>query len=397
MPYKTMIPGLPGGPLETSFPIKIMTPPAWRTNVRPGIKARSPRLSIQHETANPNTMAVGDASYLFNGSGGRQASWHFTVDDREAYTGIPADEVGWQAGDGAGPGNYNGLACELAVKLEIVNDPQRRAQSQKNAAEILGKTGARVHAKPPAQQHANFMNKNCPAQMRNRGEWSRYVDWWNHFNAMERKAMAGDTTVPAYDGINIGDTIKAKVRLNVRQRATTRAPIVTTLEVGSEMVVNGRWESADGYRWLPVDAGGGDGFVAMGDADGAFIEKVERAPTPGVTYAKRRPVKALLDTDLKEYDTAEGITTDNEHDFIFVADVIEFTKPTVAGQYALAKPEPVKAPYRPGERAIAAWLVKNREDVWHYLLAGGGDEWVRVLYANTRRISDAPLLGDDME
>src|SRR5690606_35835567 len=119
MGYRTVIPGLPGGPLETSFPVKILTPPSWRTNVRPGIKARSPRLSVQHETANPNTMAVGDATYLYNGSGGRQASWHFTIDDIECYTGSPADEVAWQAGDGSGPGNYNGISCELAVHRDI--------------------------------------------------------------------------------------------------------------------------------------------------------------------------------------------------------------------------------------------------------------------------------------
>lgn len=402
MSYRTIIPGLPGGALETSFPVKILTPPAWRTNVRPGIKARTPRLSVQHETANPNTFASGDANYLFNGSGGRQASWHFTIDDRECYTGIPVDEVGWQAGDGAGPGNYNGVACELAVHRDIIASPSRRAQSQKNAAEIMGKVGARLNATPPARQHANFMNKNCPAQMRNRGEWNRYVGWYNQFRAMEEAAMKGEQPAEPDDSvIMIGDTIAATVNLNVRLRPTTSAPVLGTLPVGTEMVVNGRWESANGYAWLPVATPVGNGAVAMGSDGVMWVRKVASKPAPEpepdpVTYVPARPIPALLETDLQKYDTAEGITTDDTgNEFIFVADVIEFTKPTVAGEFAVANPRPVKAPYATGDRAIAAWLVKSQDDVWFYVLTGGTDEWVRVPYSNTIRISDAPLLPSD--
>src|SRR5690606_37361256 len=45
--YKTVIPGVPGGPLTTSFPLHLKIVPAWRTNNRPGIKARTPRLIVQ--------------------------------------------------------------------------------------------------------------------------------------------------------------------------------------------------------------------------------------------------------------------------------------------------------------------------------------------------------------
>jgi len=402
--YRTVIPGLPGGPLETSFPVKLMIVPAWRTNNRPGIKARTPRLSVQHETANSGTYAAAEANYLYNGAGGRQASWHFTVDDREGYVTIPVDEVAWQAGDGSGPGNYNGVACELAVHRDIVNNPTRRAQSQKNAAELMGKVGARLNATPPARQHANFMNKNCPAQMRNRGESNRYVDWWHHFYQMEKAAMDGKPA-PEQPVFYIGDTIKALVPLNLRQRAGTgNVPVIATLPVGTQAVINGPFEWKDGYGWLPVETSYGNGFVAMGENGVLWIEKVkdrpapqpepEPEPEPEPQYVPARPIPALLETDLKKYDTAEGITTDDlGQDFIFVADVIEFTKDTVAAQFAVKNPKPVKAPYHAGDRAIAAWLVKSQDtDSWWYVLAGGDDEWVRVPYANTKRVSDAPLL-----
>ena len=168
------------------------------------------------------------------------------------------------------------------------------------------------------------------------------------------------------------------------------------------MVVNGAWESADGYGWLPVETPNGEGFVATAGTDGPYIALVKRADPPEETdpepeYDDPAPIPALLDTDLQKYDTAEGIITDDTgHEFIFVADVIEFTEETVAARFAVDdNPEPVKAPYQPGERAIAAWLVKNRTGTWWYVLAGGDDEWIRVRFDATRRVSDAPLLGDD--
>lgn len=406
MAYTTTIPGVPGGPIQTSFPVKILIAPAWRTNVRPGIKARLPRLSVQHETGNPNTYAVGDATYLYNGSGGRQASWHITIDDKEAYIGIPLDEVTWQAGDGAGPGNYNGISCELAVHTAIVNDASRRALSQKNAAEIMGKIGARLNATPPARQHANFMVKNCPAQMRNRGEWNRYVDWYNQFYAMEKQAMSGGAPAPAFA---VGDRIEViAAALNIRTGWGTTARIVGTLTPGTFGTViadgDGRYTTtANGYTWLNVRIDGfGTGWIATGLPGDPWITRTAAPapppppPTPAYTAPLRVP--ELLQTQMTfadKYHTAEGITTVNELEFIFVADVIEFKRSSPALAWGDLTAPAAKAPYQEGERVIAAWLVKGKDGVWYYLLTGGDDEWVRVRYVDTVRVSDAPLLGDD--
>lgn len=95
------------------------------------------------------------------------------------------------------------------------------------------------------------------------------------------------------------------------------------------------------------------------------------------------------------YHTSAGVTTINELDFIFVADVIEFKRESPALQYGIQGGAVVKAPYQEGDRAIAAWLVKGNDGRYYYLLTGGDDEWVRVNYTDTIRVSDAPLLGDD--
>lgn len=397
--YHTNIPGLPGGPLETSFPVVIDLLPTWMTRNRPGIKLRGPFETVQHNTANRRTKARAEANYLLNGAGGRQASWHATADDTVVIVTLPVDEVGWQAGDGSGPGNMSCVACELTEQDAMVNNPVTWRRARSNAAEFLAKVAARKGADNKGKKHQDFSGKYCPNRLLGNSTWMREYDQdYAKFHAMERAAMAGGT--PADPVIEIGDIVRAVVRLNLRQSATTNAPILTTLPVGHEMTVNGPWTSAFGYGWLPVQTGAGVGFVAQGDANGAYVELAHKAPKPEPppSYVSAKPIPALLETDLQKYDTAEGITTDDTgNEFIFVADVIEFTLPTVAGEFAVESPRPVKAPYAAGERAIAAWLVKARHGEWFYVLAGEGDEWVRVPYANTIRVSDAPLLGDDTE
>jgi hypothetical protein len=166
------------------------------------------------------------------------------------------------------------------------------------------------------------------------------------------------------------------------------------------MTVTGTWVSASGFGWLPVMTEHGAGFVAQGDGDGAYVALVMKKPKPEppTAYVARRPISALLLTDLQKHDTARGITTDDTgNEFVFVADVIQFTRPTIAGDFAVRDPRPVRAPYVPGERAVAAWLVKGEGGEWWYVLAGGDNEWVRVPYTHTERVSDAPLIGDDTE
>lgn len=405
--YSTTIPGCPGGPLQTSFPVVVDLVPSSMTRNRPGIKLRGTFDTTQHMTANRKTKARAEANYLINGAGGRQASWHNTVDDVIGIVTIPWDEVGWHATDGSGPGNMSTLSCELVEQQALLDDPVKWRRARRNAAELMGKAAARKGGDRNPKFHKDWYPvKGCPRVLLSNPTWmAEYRADYITFYEMERAAMAG-TTPPKDEVINIGDTIRALVNLNLRSAATTKAPIIVTLEKGDNATVNGRYVSADGYGWLPVETSSGSGFVAMGDSSGPYLEKADSTPppTPAPTYVPVRPIPALLATDLQKYDTAEGITTDDSgNEFIFTADVIEFTTLTVAGEFAVPNPRPAKAPYQEKDRAIGAWLVKakdeagwgSEEERWHYILAGEGDEWVRVPYVNTIRVSDAPLLGDD--
>ena len=188
--YTTSIPGLPK-PVTTSFPIIVKLVPLSVGNVRPGIAAHTPRYWVQHETGNPNSLAAGENAYLRMGAEGRQASYHFTGDDREVYVNIPLNEVTWQAADGAGPGNCNGVSYELCVHRDILADPKRKERSRQIAAEMFGVVAAQLGIEKP-QRHWDFNymweggdRHHCPDNMMREGYWGTFVA-----NGLKAKAAA---------------------------------------------------------------------------------------------------------------------------------------------------------------------------------------------------------------
>lgn len=205
--YSTVIPGLPGGPLVTNHPVKIKLIPEWRTLNRPGIKASTPRRSVQHGNGNPNSSAAGEATYVYNGAEGRQASYHSSTDDRETWVMVPADEVTWQAADGAGPGNMNGFSNELVEDASLWADPARRDRAIDNVANFMGGVAARLGiAKPERHWDFNYNNRpqdrhDCPNKLKyttigGRVAWDIYAEKWQQYKAAELARMAATEPTP---------------------------------------------------------------------------------------------------------------------------------------------------------------------------------------------------------
>lgn len=123
-----------------------------------------------HETG--NTAASADAKnhmrYMTqNGGSSKEVSYHYVVDETEAWHLVPDDEVAWHAGDGAaGRGNNETLAVELCV-----NEGADFAKTVENAARLIGaifhEKGLRS-AEGMVYEHHDFSpwGKNCPARLR---------------------------------------------------------------------------------------------------------------------------------------------------------------------------------------------------------------------------------------
>jgi hypothetical protein len=203
--YETDIPGMPGGPLVTSYPILIDLIPAGHTYQRPGDKAGLPRRGVQHGTGNPsNDDAAAEARYFVNGAEGRQASIHYCTDDTKAVVVVPVDEVTWQAADGSGPGNLRGLSCEMMEASAIWGNAERRDKLIALTADLMGRSAARLdiaqpeqhwtfnYANPPGQRH------NCPEKLRTTRigtelAWDVYAALWWAARKDEVARMAGGT------------------------------------------------------------------------------------------------------------------------------------------------------------------------------------------------------------
>ena len=281
MTYKTTVPGLPGGELETSHPIKIKLVPEWRTLNRPGIAARTPRRSVQHGNANPNSTAAGEANYLYNGAGGRQASYHSATDDRETWVMVPADEVTWQAADGGGPGNMNGFSNEMVEDAALWADPQRRARVIENAAEFMGKVAARLNIARP-ERHWDFNagdpgRHHCPDKLMSLGLWATYEAKWHAYRAAEAARMKGEAA-PA--PVVKGGRMKTTDALNVRAGWGLKHKIVTTLPAGTtvEVIADGEgrvYAEYDGYQWVNIKGAFGTGWAALD-----WLAKITDPATP---------------------------------------------------------------------------------------------------------------------
>lgn len=78
--------------------IQSMLIPSSNKLTRPGI-AMNPRYITVHETSNTakGATALAHAKLQQRGNS-RQASWHYTVDDKEIYQSIPTNEVAYHAG-----------------------------------------------------------------------------------------------------------------------------------------------------------------------------------------------------------------------------------------------------------------------------------------------------------
>src|SRR6185312_4800829 len=161
---------------------------------------------VIHQTGNTNKGANAQAhSNLQKNGNVRQASWHWSVDDKEAIQSFSYDVQCWHAGDGStGAGNLNGIAIEICI-----NSDGDYAQAVRNgaklAARVLKELGLPISA---LKQHNNFSGKNCPQQIR---EGRAGINWATFVTLVQtelspKQAPAVQATTGTYV-VKSGDTL----------------------------------------------------------------------------------------------------------------------------------------------------------------------------------------------
>ncbi|BFH12686.1 N-acetylmuramoyl-L-alanine amidase [Paenibacillus melissococcoides] len=138
---------------------------------RPNKPSRSmkPQYITIHNTDNsaPGATAESHSRYILNGSGGREASWHYTVDDKEIYQHLRDDEQGWHAGTNAG--NTTSIGIEVCM-YQGMDEPKAWQRAAELIALLCKRHGIPVSRVVP---HKHWSGKACPSRILPR--WSEFV------------------------------------------------------------------------------------------------------------------------------------------------------------------------------------------------------------------------------
>lgn len=170
--------------------------------IRPGYVNNDKKYIVIHNTGNysKDSDAALHALYLHNQAASatpREASWHYTVDDKVVYYHIPDNENAWHASDGNfGNGNYHGIGIEICVNgfPEVYSGPAYEIWlvQFKAALDNAAKLTAQLMVKydldmSSIKQHYDFARdkKNCPMQMRYNSKTQTFErdtgDMWIYF------------------------------------------------------------------------------------------------------------------------------------------------------------------------------------------------------------------------
>lgn len=133
-----------------------------------------PTRIVIHNTAN-DASADAEIKYMKKSEkqGGRQTSFHYAVDDKEAVQGLPENRNGWHAGDGNGKGNREGIAIEICYSK---SGGERFMKAEQNAADlvvdILKRYGWSISK---VTKHQDYADKYCPHRTLDLG-WQRFLN-----------------------------------------------------------------------------------------------------------------------------------------------------------------------------------------------------------------------------
>lgn len=170
--------------------------------IRPGYVNNDKKYIVIHNTGNyaKDSDAKLHALYLQNQAASatpREASWHYTVDDKVVYYHIPDNENAWHASDGNfGNGNYHGIGIEICVngfpevysgaayENWLIQFKATLDNAAKLTAHLMVKYDLDMNS---IKQHYDFARdkKNCPMQMRYNSKTQTFErdtgDMWIYF------------------------------------------------------------------------------------------------------------------------------------------------------------------------------------------------------------------------
>lgn len=198
----------------------------------------NPTRIVVHNTAN-DASADAEIKYMHKteAQGGRQVSYQYAVDDKEAVQGLPETRNGWHAGDGNGPGNREGIGIEICYSK---SGGDRFIKAEQNAVElivdILKRYGWGIDR---VTKHQDYSQKYCPHRTLDMG-WDRFI-----------KMIEAKLNEQPVDNKAKGSITVAPGTWNVRKGPGTNYAVVRIARGGEVYpyygIENGWYKISDGY------------------------------------------------------------------------------------------------------------------------------------------------------
>jgi N-acetylmuramoyl-L-alanine amidase len=118
-----------------------------------------------HNTGNPDATAIQHIGAIEgnNAHAGRQASWHFTVDDQHIVQHIDTAHEAWHTGVGD-----RGNKTSIGVEICEFKDPVRQRKAEDNAVALVKYLKANIKTAQRVCQHYDWSGKYCPRVLRAR-------------------------------------------------------------------------------------------------------------------------------------------------------------------------------------------------------------------------------------
>ncbi|MBM6615647.1 N-acetylmuramoyl-L-alanine amidase [Desemzia sp. RIT804] len=129
-----------------------------------------------HQTGNTSVGANAQAHANIQTNGNpRAASWHYSVDGKQAIQSFEDTAQLWHCGDGRGNGNLNSIGIELCINADGIYK-----KTLENGAELVKQLMEKYNIPiENVRQHFNWSGKNCPAQIRANKDGIGWSDFLN--------------------------------------------------------------------------------------------------------------------------------------------------------------------------------------------------------------------------
>jgi len=154
----------------------------------------TPTRVVIHNTGS-DASAASEIKYMIGNND--EVSYHFAVDDKEAVQGVLENRNTWNANDGNGKGNRQGIAIEICYSK---SGGDRFIKAEKNAAiltaYLLKKYGWGI---AQVTKHQDYSGKYCPHRTLNMG-WQRFLN----MVSVELANLKGELTMAQYDELKKG-------------------------------------------------------------------------------------------------------------------------------------------------------------------------------------------------